>query len=58
MEIMEFCLRRVHMDRYELILRLDGTDHFQTPPDPQRSYTKTRENPKHLEVRAKLAKII
>ena len=33
-KIMEFCLKWVHMARYELILKLDGAqDHFWNLPD-------------------------
>ena len=58
---MEIGLKWVHMARYELIKTGRSPmaqDHFQTPPDPKRSYTNPKKTKKSLKVRTKPAKCL
>ena len=50
MKISKLDLKWVHMVRYELkqdgAIKLMTQDHFQTPPDPQNVYEKSKNDPK------------
>ena len=56
MQIMEFCLKWVHMGRYELILRLDGALWLLIISGPLLTQKVGHKNPKNIK-KSKIPKI-